>query len=42
MTATKTIEWMREENMLKHWLLPELDLNKKTCYEGRPVGIDAS
>jgi hypothetical protein len=38
MTATETVVWMKEQDIHKHWLLPELDLNKGTCYEGRPVG----
>jgi hypothetical protein len=38
MTATETTDWMEEKDILKHWFLPELDLNKGTCYAGRPVG----
>jgi hypothetical protein len=34
MTATETTNWMQEEDILKHWFLPELDLNPGTCYAG--------
>jgi hypothetical protein len=38
MTAAETVTWMKEQGIHKHWLLPELELNKGTWYEGRPVG----
>eukprot|EP00957_Ditylum_brightwellii_P192008 14617104-Ditylum_brightwellii.AAC.1 len=30
MTAKETLDWMREKEMLKHWILPEQNLNKGT------------
>jgi len=38
MTANDTVAWMKEQNIHKHWFLPELDVNSGTCYEGRPIG----
>jgi hypothetical protein len=38
MTANDTVAWMKEENIYKHWFLPELDVNAGTCYQGRPIG----
>eukprot|EP00957_Ditylum_brightwellii_P155666 11850048-Ditylum_brightwellii.AAC.1 len=33
MTANETIQWMREMGILKHWILPEKNLNKGMRYE---------
>eukprot|EP00957_Ditylum_brightwellii_P113404 8646648-Ditylum_brightwellii.AAC.1 len=38
MTSKKTIEWMQQENILKHWILPEQGLNKGAKYEQAPPG----
>jgi hypothetical protein len=38
MTAKETVSWMKEKGYFKHWVLPELGLNKGTPYAGRPVG----
>ena len=38
MTATSTIQWMKEVDIYKRWLLPKNNLNGGTTYSGRPVG----
>ncbi|ETV79113.1 hypothetical protein H257_07849 [Aphanomyces astaci] len=38
MTCTSTIAWMKEMGYYRRWVLPELGLNWKTRYAGRPVG----
>ena len=42
MTAKETVRWMKEKNIYKHWILPELGCNDiiggKNCYANRPVG----
>jgi hypothetical protein len=38
MTANETIEWMRQKGYLKRWILPEMELNAGTKFEGRPMG----
>lgn len=38
MTAKETVDWMQTKGYLKHWVLPELNLNKGTVYANRPVG----
>ena len=38
MTAKETLDWMRNESILKHWILPEQNLNKGTRYENSPTG----
>ena len=38
MTAKETKQWMNEQGILKHWILPELGLNKGTRYEDRVPG----
>ena len=42
MTAKETVWWMKETNIYKHWILPELECNdlvgeNKNCYANRPV-----
>eukprot|EP00957_Ditylum_brightwellii_P040997 3103843-Ditylum_brightwellii.AAC.1 len=38
MTANKTLDWMRNEDILKHWILPEQNFNKGTRYKNSPTG----
>jgi hypothetical protein len=38
LTAKQTRREMQEKGYLKHWVLPELGLNKKTIYAERPPG----
>jgi hypothetical protein len=39
MKAQDTKKWMEEEGILKHWILPENDLNKeRPRYMGHPIG----
>ena len=38
MTSRETIEWMAEQNILQHWILPQQGLNKGTRYENAPPG----
>ena len=43
MTAKQSVQWMKETNIYKHWILPELGCNDlvgehKNCYANRPVG----
>eukprot|EP00957_Ditylum_brightwellii_P194848 14842925-Ditylum_brightwellii.AAC.1 len=38
MTAKETLDWMRNEGTLKHWILSEQSLNKRTRYEHSPTG----
>lgn len=39
MKAQDTKAWMEEEGILKHWILPEHDLNReRPRYKGHPVG----
>jgi len=42
MTANETIEWMRKKDILKHWILPEHDLNSHLSYykNPRPIGCN--
>eukprot|EP00957_Ditylum_brightwellii_P176049 13405050-Ditylum_brightwellii.AAC.1 len=38
MTANETLEWIRNEGILKHWILPEQNLNKGTRYKHSLTG----
>ena len=43
MTAKETVRWMKENDVYKYWILPELGCNDivghgKNCYAKRPVG----
>ena len=38
MTASETINWMKEKGYLHRWLLPLNELQDGTPYTGRPVG----
>ena len=38
MTAKETINWMKEMNCFRRWLLPMNGLQDRTPYDGRPVG----
>ena len=38
MTAKDTIQWMKDEDIYKRWLLPVNGLNAGTIFERRPVG----
>jgi hypothetical protein len=38
LTAKQTRQERQEKGYLKHWILPELGLNKKTIYAKRPPG----
>ena len=38
MKAKECRQWVEENGMLKHWILPCNRLNAKTTYEGMPVG----
>ena len=38
LTAKGTVDWMREKNYLKHWILPLGTLNEKTRFTNLPVG----
>ena len=38
MTSRETIEWMADQNILQHWILPQQSLNKGTQYENAPPG----
>ena len=42
MTTKETVSWMKEKNIYKHWILPELGCNDiiggKNCYANCPVG----
>ncbi|RHY93726.1 hypothetical protein DYB35_010310 [Aphanomyces astaci] len=38
MTCKSTIQWMKEKNYHRRWILPELGLNDGTRFAGRPVG----
>ena len=38
MITTSTIQWMKEVDIYKRWLLPKNNLNGGTTYSGRPVG----
>lgn len=37
MTASATTTWMKEQGYYSRWLLP-LEINRGTCFFGRPVG----
>ena len=38
MTSRETIEWMAEQNISQHWILPQQGLNKGTRYKNAPPG----
>eukprot|EP00957_Ditylum_brightwellii_P115295 8791864-Ditylum_brightwellii.AAC.1 len=38
MTAKETLDWMMNEGILKHLILPEQKLNKGTRYKHSPTG----
>ena len=38
MTAKSTVQWMKQKNYYKRWLIPQNGLNAGTRYENRPVG----
>ena len=38
MTAKETKKWMEEKGYLKHWLLPQCDINIGTTYHEKPCG----
>ena len=38
LTCKRTRQWLVEEDLLKHWLLPVGPCNEGTVYYGRPVG----
>ena len=42
-TAKETVRWMKENDLYKYWIIPELGCNdvvgnNKNCYASRPVG----
>ena len=38
LTAKSTVKWMKERDIYKRWLIPQLGINAGTTYFGRPVG----
>lgn len=38
MTACSTIAWMKEKGYMSKWIVPQGNVNFKTCYYGKLVG----